>query len=111
MKVGAPAVVVLAATLMNAAAAAPQATLHDSTPADLSWALKGGATHAARSTRILIAQKAVTSIDSLDRIGGAQTVHPGLLTLQPDCAVRSTSADSTSGGSDHTDSSHQHSAP
>src|SRR5438067_498181 len=76
MKVGAPAVVVLA-TMVNVAAAgnpgyAQEFAGAQTPPVDLSWALKSGATHAAQSTRIYIARKAATSIHSLDRLNGAQ---------------------------------------
>src|SRR4051812_39946388 len=81
MKVGAPAVVVLAATLVNAAVAGTPESYREHAPADLSWALKGGATHAARSTRIAMARNAATSIDSLDRLSGAQAVQSYVLAV------------------------------
>jgi hypothetical protein len=116
MKVGAPAVVMLA-TIVNVAAAAP-ALAHDMSgsqnlPADLSWALKGGATHAAQSTRAYIARKAATSIHSLDRLSGAQA-HVARcaavdVPLDPCACLRVDP--SRDNAQFHTLSSFQHSAP
>jgi len=115
--VGASAAVVLAA-VVNAAVASPVvaqtmtvATSQQATLAgDLSWAVSG-ATASAQSTRSLLAEKALQTIQSLDRLNGTcgtpyicdsyETVLPSvevLRVISPD-ALR------------HTESSHQYSAP
>jgi len=111
LKVGAPAVVVLAATLVNAAVAGTsESSFRDNASADLSWALQGGATHAARSTRVLMARKAATSIHSLDRLSGAQAVRLSIETADVHYSLPVVSLDRVF-FSDHTRSTHQHSAP
>ena len=116
MKVGAPAVVVLA-TIVNVATAGNIACAQElSSPqtltADLSWALKGGATHDAKSTRVYIARKAATSIHSLDRLSGAQAnltcSVAADVPVDPCACLR---VGSIHPSQDHIASSHQHSAP
>ena len=113
MKVGAP-VAVLFATVVNAASACDPAALaapkNPGAP-DLSWALQCGATR-AHSTRTLIAKRAATTIQSMDRYFGAE---PGylLLNTRPVQAVEDTRVVSVvlPPSQLHTESTHQHAAP
>ena len=116
MKMGAPAVVMLA-TIVNVATGA-SVSAHEfagpqNLPADLSWALKGGATHAAQSTRVYIARKAATSIHSLDRLSGAQAAQvcsaPVDVPVDPCACLRD--EPSRDSAQFHALSSFQHSAP
>jgi hypothetical protein len=112
-KVTAPAVVVLAA-VVNAAAGsavlaearvAPGPLPHG---ADLSWAVRGGATHSVKTTREFLAKKAAKNIHSLDQISGATSLvvlHAAPAAVVPDSVERVPLAFT------HVRSSHQHSAP
>ena len=106
----APAVVVLA-TVVNAAASQPQILAPQSSAADLTWVVKGGA--ACSTARAYFAQKAATTIHSLDRLCGAQTASASqfkpLLPLAAEIAVLN---DEPRGiAQRHSNSTQQHSAP
>jgi len=118
MKVGAP-VAVLFATVVNAASAcdpAAMASLPKNPGApDLSWALQCGAT-SAHSTRTLIAKRAASTIQSMDRYFGAE---PGYL-LQSNAPIQNVEESFVVGAvlppnqlqlQLHTESTHQHAAP
>lgn len=116
MKMGAPAVVMLA-TIVNVAAGA-SVSAHElagpqTLPADLSWALKGGATHAAQCTRVYIARKAATSIHAQDRLNGAQAAQACSAAVEVPLGPCACSRDAASRDSaqSHSRSSFQHSAP
>ncbi|MCZ7646722.1 MAG: hypothetical protein M5U26_15785 [Planctomycetota bacterium] len=75
LRIGASAAMVLA-TAVSAQAAAPESPLagDGSTPlnvprVDLAWAVRGGATCAACSTRSALARHAAQTIHALDRLG------------------------------------------
>ena len=116
MKVGAP-VAVLFATVVNAASAcdpAAMASLPKNPGApDLSWALQCGAT-SAHSTRTLIAKRAASKIQSMDRYFGAE---PGYL-LQSSAPIQTVEEALVvsvvlppNQHQLHTESTHQHAAP
>ncbi len=114
MKVGAP-VAVLFATVVNAASAcdpAAMASLPKNPGApDLSWALQCGAT-SAHSTRTLIAKRAASQIQSMDRYFGAE---PGYL-LQNSAPIQRVEETRVVSvvlppNQLHTESTHQHAAP
>jgi len=71
IKVGASAAVVLA-TMVNAAAAGDQLQPPPTTTSDLSWAVRGDASHSVKTARVYFAKKAVKAIHSQDQLSGAQ---------------------------------------
>lgn len=106
----APAVVVLA-TIVNAAAH-DQMMMGPPAPPDLSWAVKGGATHSAQSARVFIARQAATTIHSMDRFAGAVPVITSL--AQQGDSVPTQPAPATHSYNPALQparSTHQHSAP
>ncbi|HEY3322129.1 MAG TPA: hypothetical protein VGP72_16810 [Planctomycetota bacterium] len=111
LKVGAPAVVMLA-TIVNVAvgdtACAAALSAQPCRP-DLSWALKGGATHAAQSTRVLMARKAATQIRSLDADAVPAAACSPQIAILPE--VPSAASAQLAPAADHRTSTYQHSAP
>jgi hypothetical protein len=105
----APAVVVLA-TVVNAAASEHVFASPQSSTPDLSWVVNGGATH-SKATRISLAKKAATQIHSLDRISGAQPSDSDLALVELPAITRAPLVATNETPQDHTQSSHQHSAP
>lgn len=75
IRVSAPAVVMLA-TVVNVAAAEPAREAQFAATPELSWVVRGGVTHSAQSTRVLLAKKAVKAIHSADRLSGARNTAP-----------------------------------
>ena len=74
IKVGASALVVIASVVNGATANCTEA--QNTCPAELSWAVHGGA-RSVRDTRALLARKAASTIRFLDLLRGAQAVHTG----------------------------------
>ncbi len=112
MKVTAPAVVVLA-TVVNAAAANGNCIPAQASGPDLSWAVRGDATHSVKTARAYFAEKAATAIHSLDRLSGASL--PQTVQCQIPCDPADSAApnrgDAPSAGPQSVRSTHQHSAP
>ena len=114
INVTAPALVVLATVVNAVNAASPSA--YDVSPenfaqpaatADLSWAVRGGATQEAQTTRVLLARKAASDIRSLDGIGAASMavdIEPAVPLVV--IAVSRVQVPALR----HTSSTHQHSA-
>ena len=71
IKISAPAVVMLAAAVNTALAGECALELPETSVPDLSWAVRGGATHSVHSARVYLAHKATTAIYSIDRLCGA----------------------------------------
>ncbi|MGD0089918.1 MAG: hypothetical protein ABSE73_08365 [Planctomycetota bacterium] len=110
-RVGAPVAVMLA-TVVHTAAASERAFAAESPAPDLSWALKGGATHSARGARAYLAQQAATAIHSLDWQSGAVPAAPHEALVCP-AGVRREPAGPfcLSPAQQPARSTHQHSAP
>ncbi len=110
-KLGAPAAVVLATVVNVAFAGNTTATERElsSPQPDLSWALSGGATHAAQSTRAAIARNAVKNIHSQDRLGGAPALSLCATPLLPQRALADAALPARV--QPHPRSTFQHSAP
>jgi len=111
INVTAPVVVFLAA-VVNAAAASthgamPEHFAHTPSTADLAWAVRGGATHAAQTTRVLLARKAASDIRSLDRVDAVCAPLAAVAFV----AIAAEGSERTAAAIQHTDSTHQHSAP
>lgn len=112
MKVGAPVAVVLA-TVVNAASACDPATIAPKNNAapDLSWAVQCGATR-AHSARTLLARRAASTIQSMDRYFGAEPGYSHLRVLPVVPADETTIVSVVLPTSQlHTESTHQHAAP
>ncbi|MCY3018355.1 MAG: hypothetical protein NTW87_04895 [Planctomycetota bacterium] len=109
LKVGAPAVVVLA-TVVNAAAASDHVLASAQTP-DLSWALQGGATHGGRMTRAYLARRAATAIRTLDQISSAAKTPCDALGVAQPAAMAGPGTTIVSPAQQPAHSTHQHSAP
>ncbi|MBE7464109.1 MAG: hypothetical protein HS116_11570 [Planctomycetes bacterium] len=75
LRIGASAAMVLA-TAVSAQAAAQDAPWTGPVQLDLSWAVSGGATHAARGTRSALARQAAETIHTLDRLTAPQRQNP-----------------------------------
>ncbi|HYF50438.1 MAG TPA: hypothetical protein VEJ63_13595 [Planctomycetota bacterium] len=103
IKVTAPVVVVLA-TVVNAAAPCAYATSEAPAAPDLSWAVRG--THQARTTRVLLARKAASDIRSADRINVLSSSKP-----EAPAFGAVPEFESVVPAYQHVRSSHQHSAP
>jgi len=111
IRVGAPAVVVLA-TVVNAAVAGDQLlAAAESQAPDLSWALKGGATPCVRGARAYLAQKAATTIHSLDWLSGALPASSSVCALLPAVPRPAPAPVALSRLEQPAHSTHQHSAP
>jgi hypothetical protein len=113
-KVTAPAVVVLAAVVNAAAGSAVLAEARVAPSplpegADLSWAVRGGATHSVKTTREFLAKKAAKNIDSLDQLSGAPVAV--VLHATPTAVVLDRNIERAPLAFTHVRSSHQHSAP
>jgi hypothetical protein len=126
-KMTAPAVVMLA-TVVNAASMAGCVLSSNATPesagmserlnsglcarADLSWAVRGGATHGAQTTRVLLARKAISDIHadlrSQARVAVHQTEH---VAIPSNAFLQSREQGTLFSEQRHSHSNHQYSAP
>lgn len=114
MRMGAPALVMLA-TVVNAAAAGGEAAIPASLERvcpNLSWPAGNGAARASLNTRVLLAQNAATTIRCLDRLSGATHSCQNISLTQFEPVVHIAAAESAVRQTCFsTESTHQHSAP